>query len=189
MQFAYKRYQSTNMCTTMIKEKASYYNKHTYVFMCTLDAPKAFDRVHLGKLFALLYNWGLPHVANRLLLDMCTHAPTHVYHMEWGQIAVLCFRKWCKARRILSPILFCVYIDELLNRLLSSGIGCHMGNLSHACFGYADDVNLLAPSVGALHDLIKKLRKICQRISCLIQWKKGFVCVSGGMVRHRVDFS
>ena len=119
MQFAYKRYHSTNMCTTMIKEKASYYNRHTYVFMCTLDAPKAFDRVHIGKLFALLHNWGLPHVANRLLLDMCTHAPTHVYHMEWGQIAVLCYRKWCKARRILSPILFCVYIDELLNRLLS----------------------------------------------------------------------
>ena len=55
---------------------------------------------------------------------------------------------------ILSPILFCVYIGELLNRLLSSGIGCHMGHLSYACFGYADDVNLLVPSVGALQDLI-----------------------------------
>ena len=50
------------------------------------------------------------------------------------------------------PLSFFVYIDELLNRLLSSGIGCHMGHLSNACFGYADDVNLLAPSVGALQD-------------------------------------
>ena len=29
-----------------------------------------------------------------------------------------------------------------------------MGHLSYACFGYADDVNLLAPSVGALQELI-----------------------------------
>ena len=47
-----------------------------------------------------------------------------------------------------------MFIDELLNRLLSSGIRCHMGHLSYARFGYADDVNLLAPSVGALQDLI-----------------------------------
>ena len=73
MQFAYKRYHSTDMCTTMIKEISSYYNsRHTYVFLCTLDASKAFDNVHLGKLFALLHNRGLPPVANCLLLDMYT---------------------------------------------------------------------------------------------------------------------
>ena len=73
MQFAYKRHHSTNMCTTMIQEIASYYNNmHTDVFLCTLHASKAFDRVHLGKLFALLHNRGLPPVGNRLLLDMYT---------------------------------------------------------------------------------------------------------------------
>ena len=64
---------TTNMCTTMIKEIASYYNsRHTDVFLCTLGASKAFDRVHLGKSFALLHNKGLPPVANRLLTDMYT---------------------------------------------------------------------------------------------------------------------
>ena len=67
MQFAYERHHSTNMCTKMIKEMASNYNsRHTDVFLCTLDASKAFDRVHLGKLFALLHNRGLPPVADRL---------------------------------------------------------------------------------------------------------------------------
>ena len=73
MQFAYKRHHCTDMCTTMIKEISSYYNsRHTDVFFCTLDASKAFDHVHLGKLFALLHNRGLPPVANRLLIDMYT---------------------------------------------------------------------------------------------------------------------
>ena len=81
MQFAYTRHHSTNMCTTMIKEIASYYNsRHTDVFLCTLDASKAFDRIHLGKLFALLHNRGLPPVANRLYYLTCTRASACVPH-------------------------------------------------------------------------------------------------------------
>ena len=129
MQFAYKRHHSTNMCTTMIKEIASYYNsRHTDVFLCTLDASKAFDRVHLGKLFALLHNRGLPPVANRLLLDMYTRQRMCT---TWNGVKSEFFstENGVKQGGFLSPILFCVYIDELLNRLLSSGIGCHMGHL------------------------------------------------------------
>ncbi len=29
---------------------------------------------------------------------------------------------------MLSPVLFAVYIDGLLNRLSKSGVGCYMGN-------------------------------------------------------------
>ena len=36
----------------------------------------------------------------------------------------------------------------------SSGLGCHIGHLSYAGVGYADDVGLLAPSVQALQKLI-----------------------------------
>ena len=118
MQFAYKRHHSTNMCTTMIKEIASYYNsRHTDVFLCTLDASKAFDRVHLGKLFALLHNRGLPPVANRLLLDMYTRQRMCT---TWNGVKSEFFstENGVKQGGILSPILFCVYIDELLNRLL-----------------------------------------------------------------------
>ena len=51
---------------------------------------------------------------------------------------------------VLSPILFCVYIDELLRRIDSSGLGCHIGHLLYAGVCYADGVGLLAPSVQAL---------------------------------------
>ena len=172
MQFAYRRHHYTNMCTTMIKEIASYYNsRHAYVFLCTLDASKAFYRVHLGKLFALLHNKGLPPVANRLLLDMYTRQ-----HMctTWNGVKSEFFatENGVKQGGILSHIPFCVYIDELLNRLLSSGIGCHMGHLSYAFFGYADDVNLLVPSVCVLLDLITICEKFAKEYHVIFNGKK-----------------
>ena len=45
------------------------------------------------------------------------------------------------------PLLFTVYIDELLIRLHKCGSGCCIGNSLYGASGYADDVILLSPSV------------------------------------------
>lgn len=51
---------------------------------------------------------------------------------------------------VLSPILFGIYIDELLSRLRSSGYGCMIGHRYYGAVGYADDVSFIAPSVYSL---------------------------------------
>ena len=56
---------------------------------------------------------------------------------------------------IVSPILFCTYLDTLLERLRSSGLGCHAGGLFIGSLGYADDVILLSPSREALQLMLK----------------------------------
>ena len=56
---------------------------------------------------------------------------------------------------VLSPILFTVYIDELLQRLQNLGVECHWEGLFVGC--YADDLALLAPSAGAL----RKMLQVC----------------------------
>ena len=66
-----------------------------------------------------------------------------------------------KQRGIRSPILFCVYIDELLYCLIESKLGCHIGHVSYSAIGYADDVGLLTPSVQALQDVLH----ICETFS------------------------
>ena len=50
---------------------------------------------------------------------------------------------------VLSPALFCVYMDELLRRLEASNVGCHIGHQFMGAFSYADDLSLLAPSLKA----------------------------------------
>ena len=52
-----------------------------------------------------------------------------------------------KQGAILSPILFTVYMDEMLCELKKSGIGCQMNGVYAGALGYADDVTLLCPSL------------------------------------------
>ena len=55
---------------------------------------------------------------------------------------------------VLSPILFSVYLDDLLQNLADSGVGCHWGHLFVGAVCYADDIVLLAPYPSALRILL-----------------------------------
>jgi hypothetical protein len=47
---------------------------------------------------------------------------------------------------VVSPILFCIYIDDLLVGLSLSGVGCFVGLNFAGAVAYANDIVLLAPS-------------------------------------------
>ena len=51
---------------------------------------------------------------------------------------------------VLSPILFTIYIDDLLNALDDNGVGCYWKHHFVGAGCYADDVALLAPAPSAL---------------------------------------
>ena len=55
---------------------------------------------------------------------------------------------------VLSPILFTIYLDDLLTSLKNLGIGCYWDHLFAGVVCYADDVALLAPSPSALHVML-----------------------------------
>ena len=59
---------------------------------------------------------------------------------------------------VLSPVLFTVYLDELLQRLSTVDIGCYVGHRSLyiGSLCYADDIALLAPSPSALRILLRE---------------------------------
>ena len=59
-----------------------------------------------------------------------------------------------KQGRVLSPVLFCIYIDGLLTKLLDSDVGCYMGEDFLGALGYADDIVLIAPSPSAMRKLL-----------------------------------
>ena len=52
-------------------------------------------------------------------------------------------------------------MDELLNRLKSSDIGCHMGLHYVGALGFADDITLLCPSLSG----IKTMLSICEQFA------------------------
>ena len=58
---------------------------------------------------------------------------------------------------VMSPILFTVYIDVLLERLAKCGDGCYFGRQFYGAYGYADDISILTPSLAGL----KRMLTIC----------------------------
>ena len=59
---------------------------------------------------------------------------------------------------IISPILFCVYIDGMLQRVYESGVGWYIGKVFVGALAYADDVVLLAPT----HSAMRRMLRACE---------------------------
>ena len=55
---------------------------------------------------------------------------------------------------VLSPVLFCVYIDGLLLTLTKAGIGCYVGHIFVGAPAYADDIAVIAPTPSALRRML-----------------------------------
>ena len=51
---------------------------------------------------------------------------------------------------MLSPALFCLYLDELLSLMAKSGVGCLVGECYVGALANADDIALLAPTANAM---------------------------------------
>ena len=56
---------------------------------------------------------------------------------------------------VLSPILFSIYIDSLLQKLKDSGLGCHAGRTFAGAFANANDLALISPSFSGLRQMIQ----------------------------------
>ena len=159
LQFAYKKGLSTTMCTLTLKEVVSYYNKHnTNVYCALVDASKAFDRVRFDKMFQLLIKRKIPIVIVRLLFDLYVRQRVRT---SWGGVFSEYFSTSNGVRQggVLSPILFIVYIDELIKVLMKSGLGCYIGHQFFGALGSADDLTLMAPTPYSL----RKLLLICEQ--------------------------
>ena len=75
---------------------------------------------------------------------------------KWGNTLSESFHvtNGVKQGGVISPVLFCIYMDGLLKNLENSGVGCYIGRVFSGAFAYADDLTILCPSVGALKEMI-----------------------------------
>ena len=56
----------------------------------------------------------------------------------------------------LSPLLFKLYLDGLIQKLNHSGIGCPIGiTYCLLVFGYADDLTIVSPTLFGLRQIIE----------------------------------
>ncbi len=94
-------------------------------------------------------------IVTRLLSIMYTNQRLQV---KWGNVTSSQFNG-VKQGGVLSPILFAVCMDGLLDRLAERGIGFHMGIRFIGALDFAAYLNLLSPSLTGL----KVLVDVCEK--------------------------
>jgi hypothetical protein len=89
-----------------------------------------------------------------------------------------CFSSWFQVLAgvrqggVLSPIFYCLYVDELISELIHSGIGCYLRDMFLSCLMYADDMALVAPSMSALRKLLEICGHYCVKWDIKLNPKK-----------------
>jgi hypothetical protein len=85
----------------------------------------------------------------RTLLNIYTNQHVRVL---WNGIYSCNFsvKNGVKQGGIISPVLLCLYFDNVLAKLKSSQVGCYIGNLYVGALAYADDLVLLAPTAASM---------------------------------------
>ena len=56
---------------------------------------------------------------------------------------------------VLSAVIFSLYIDGLLVRLVKATVGCYVGVYFTGALAYADDIVLLAPTASAMRKMLQ----------------------------------
>ena len=155
LQFGFKPHFSADLCTGLLKNVIHTYNmvNDSQVYGCFLDASKAFDRVDHVLFFEKLLHRNLPPAIVRLLLSWYSSQRLKV---RWCNDHSDSFSTSNDVRQggVLSPILFAIYIDDLLTALEKNGVGRFWKHHYVGAVCYTDDIALVALSSSALRNML-----------------------------------
>ena len=118
-----------------------------------LDASKAFDKVHYGKLFNVSLSRDSHPCIVRIIVNSYIRQKARV---SWGSYTTQCFDlcNGVKQGGVISAIFFTLYIDSLLIKLKESGYGCHMNGTFMGALSYADDITIISAGIRGLNKML-----------------------------------
>jgi len=130
-----------------------YVNGQSTVNVALLDLSKAFDMVNHMTLFSKLMRLRIPPMVLKLLMSwyICSMA-----YVKWGAFTSYCFQLLHGVRQggVLLSVLFCIYVDCVIQRLRESKLGCWLGEVYVGCILYADDVILMSSIICELQKMV-----------------------------------
>ena len=161
LQFGFQAESSTIMCSWTATTVIEHYNRNgSVVYGCAMDLSKAFDMVEWVSLFRILIDKEVSPAFLRILMYVYTHQMCVV---KWNSKFSLGFsvKNGVRQGAVSSPILFSIYIDELIKKLRMSGLGCRFDGHYYGVVVYADDLLLLSASRSGLQGMVS----ICEKFA------------------------
>ena len=176
-QFGFKRKSSPSHAIFCLKETIDYYTSHgSNVYCSFLDASKAFDRLVHSGLFLKLLQRGIPLIFLNVII---TWYSSLMCRVRWGESHSAWFLIKAGVRQggILSPVFYCIYIDELVDILMNLKVGCHLKNIFLSILLYADDMAItLVRDRRILQNLGCNAK--CEKIKKYVIWQNIFSCLT-----------
>ena len=125
-------------------------------------------------LFVKLMNRKFPNELLNLLEQWFSISVTCV---RWGASYSHFFNLLAGVRQggVLSPLLFAIFIDGLVDKVKVTGVGCYFSYICVSIFLYADDILLISPSVSALQTLLCACEEELKLLDMQLNTKK--VCL------------
>ena len=154
LQFGFKKNSSCCHALFTFNESVKYFmNNGGRVHCVALDASKAFDKVlHYG-LFYKMLSRGVSGMFVKILIYWYSHLQSAIL---WNSVLGESFKVFSGVRQggVLSPYLFALYINDLIDDVKNSGYGIHIGSVFIGCILYADDILLLSGSCTGLQQMV-----------------------------------
>ena len=186
LQFGYKSKHSTSHAIYVMKTCIEYFTKHgSRVLVSFLDCSKGFDRVNHHGIFLKLMARSVPLCFLSVIVYWYSNLMSKC---KWGDSFSHSFHVPSGVRQggVLSPKIFNGYMDDLVEELRLTGVGCHIIDYFVAAILYADDLCLLAPSRQSMQLLLD----ICQSYAdrwCIRYNAKKTKCMIFGKDHDKVD--
>ena len=153
-QFGFKSKHSTDLCVFSLKQVIEFYHSlSSPVYVCFLDASKAFDKLNHWTLFYKLLDRGMPLIIVRLFMYWYS---SQEFSIRWGSTYSDSFRISNGVRQggLISPLYFNLYMDGLSALLTDSKVGCCINGTRINHLMYADDSCIIAASPSSLQKLL-----------------------------------
>ena len=174
LQLGFKKNIGCGPGVFLVQNVVDYFvSRGSSVYVASIDASKAFDRVNHKVLFQKLISRGAPCCFIGILCNWYSKLFSCV---RWNGVLSSPFHVKCGVRQggILSPFLFNIYVDDLIDSLSVSGFGCYINKSFFGCIMYADDLLILSSSLSGLqhmldlcseyaklHSLVYNVKKTC----------------------------
>ena len=137
-----------------VRKVVKYFNnRNSTVNIGSIDLKKAFDKTNIFGILCLLQENNVNRGIINLLENWFKKNSTSI---KWQNVRSrdIPLLSGVKQGGILSPLLFTLYINDILIKLEKSELGCYIGHKCYNSFMYADDLILLSITVSDLQSLL-----------------------------------
>ena len=155
IQFGFRKKRGTTMVTCMINDLSAYFiSKGSPLYISSLDAEKCFDNIwHAGLMFKLLDVF----IPSTWLFLHKWYKSSSACVIWNGQLSQpFSISKGMRQGSVLSPVLFNLFINDLLEDLRTTGSGASVLDKHFTACAYADDITVFSATAPGLQRLIDK---------------------------------